>query len=187
MVGGGRVESDLDQLHLGDDRDTQGRDVRASRRVPERAGRDHPPALRSRERLSVDAADVPLQRLVHALGGDRDRCDARVPACGACRRDLAALRRGARDAPRRRPDGADADRRSTRGAPARPRTGGDRGRCPSRSHGDHAHARTGCPDRARLRDDRGVRPVHAQRVAGRVGPRCRRRTRRDARPARASR
>ena len=73
----------------------QGRDVRPSRRLPERAGRDHPPAVRPGERLPVDAADVPLQRLVHAVGGDRDRRDARVPAGGARRRDLAAPRRGA--------------------------------------------------------------------------------------------
>ena len=112
--GRGRDEPHLDQLHLGDDRHAQGRDVRASRRVPERAGRDHPPAVRPRERLPVDAADVPLQRLVHAVGGDRDRRDARVPARGARRRDLAAARRGARDPPRRRPDRPDDDRRRAR-------------------------------------------------------------------------
>ena len=80
-----RVEPDLDQLHVGDDGHPQGRDVRAPRRLPELAGRDHPPAVRPGERLPVDAADVPLQRLVHAVGGHRDRRDARVPARGARR------------------------------------------------------------------------------------------------------
>ena len=80
-----RVEPDLDQLHLGDDRPAQGRDVHASRRVPERAGRDHPSAVRPGERLPVDAADVPLQRLVHTVGGDR-RSARRTCACGRCAR-----------------------------------------------------------------------------------------------------
>ena len=185
VVGRRRVEPDLDQLHVGDDRHAQGRDVRAPRRLPERAGRDHPPAVRPGERLPVDAADVPLQRLVHAVGGDRDRRDARVPAGGARGRDLAALRRGAGDPSRRRPDRADDDRQRPAGAPARPRAGGDRGRRPARPHGDRPDARARRADRARLRDDRGVRPVHAQRVAGRLVGAAARRTRRAGRPARA--
>ena len=42
-------------------------------------------------RLPVDAADVPLQRLVHSVGGDRDR-RRRTSACAAvrARRDLGA-------------------------------------------------------------------------------------------------
>ena len=84
----------------------QGCDVHPPRRVPQCAGRGHPPALRPGERLPVDAADVPLQRLVHPVGGDRDRRDARVPAGGARRRDLAAARRGRRDPSRRRADSA---------------------------------------------------------------------------------
>ena len=83
--GRGRVEPDLHQLQLGYDGPAEGRDVHPPRRLPQRPGRDHPPALRPRERLPVDAADVPLQRLVHALGGHRDRRDPRVPAGGACR------------------------------------------------------------------------------------------------------
>ena len=64
---------------LGHDRPAQGRDVHPPRRLPERVGRDHPPALRPGERLPVDAADVPLQRLVHAVGGDRR--SARTHVC----------------------------------------------------------------------------------------------------------
>ena len=51
--------------------------------------------LRPGERLPVDAADVPLQRVVHAVGGHRDRRHARVPAGGTRRRDLATARRRA--------------------------------------------------------------------------------------------
>ena len=143
--------------------------------------------LRPGERLSVDAADVPLQRLVHAVGGDRDRCDARMPAGGARGRDLAAARRGAGDPSRRCAHGADDDRRGPAGAPARPRAGGDRGRRRAGSDGDRPDARAGRADRARLRDDRGVRPVRPQRVAARLVGACRRRTRRAGRPDRASR
>ena len=133
VVGRRRVEPDLDQLHLGHDGHAEGRDVRPPRRLPERAGRDHPPAVRPGERLPVDAADVPLQRLVHAVGGHRDRRDARVPAGGARGRDLAALRRGAGDPSRRCPHRADDDRQRPAGPPARPRAGGDRGRRPARA------------------------------------------------------
>ena len=64
----------------------EGRHVHAPRRLPQRAraGRGSRAALR--DRLPVDAADVPLQRLVLPLGGDGDRRDPRVPAQGRCRR-----------------------------------------------------------------------------------------------------
>ena len=42
-----------------------------------------------RQRLPLDAADVPLQRLVLPLGGDRDRRHARLPAQARPRRCLA--------------------------------------------------------------------------------------------------
>ena len=64
-------------------------------------------------------------------------------------------------------------------------TGGDGRRGPAEPDSDRADARTRRPDRARLRDDRGLRPVRAQRVAGRAGRRCRRATRRAGRPVRA--
>ena len=163
-----RDEPDLDQLHIRDDGHPQGRDVRAPRRLPEFARRDHPPAVRPRKRLPVDVADVPLQRLVHPVGGHRDRRDARVPAGRAPGRDLAAPRRRTSDPSRRRPDGADDDRQRAAGPPPRSRVGRDRRRRPTRANGDHPHARAGRADRARLRDDRGVRPLRAQRVADRL-------------------
>ena len=68
-----RGGADLDQLHLGHDRRAQGRRLHASRRVPERARRGDRGRAHARERLPLDAADVPLQRLVLPLGRDGGR------------------------------------------------------------------------------------------------------------------
>ena len=78
LADGGR--HDLDQLHERHDRPAEGRHVHAPRRVPERARRDAPRAARLALGLSLDAADVPLQRLVLHLGRDRRWRDARLPA-----------------------------------------------------------------------------------------------------------
>ena len=69
-------------------------------------GRGAPLRARARLRLPVDAPDVPLQRVVHGLGRDRDRRPPRVPARGARRPHLAAPRAGEGHAPERRPHGA---------------------------------------------------------------------------------
>ena len=62
----------------------------------------------------------------------------------------------------------DHDRRGTAGAPARPGAGGDGGGRGPQSHGDRPDARARCADRPRLRHDRALRSLHAQRVAGRL-------------------
>ena len=80
-----------DQLHVRDHRAAEGRDVPPPRRVPELVRRNHPlPALPGLP-LLVDAADVPLQRLVHDVGIVAAGAYARVPAgrraptgCGIC-------------------------------------------------------------------------------------------------------
>ena len=89
-VGRRRTGADLDQLHVRDHGPAQGRDVHPPRRVPELPRRGRALRAQLRQRLPVDAADVPLQRLVHAVGRHGDRRHARLPARGARRRDLAA-------------------------------------------------------------------------------------------------
>ena len=66
------------------------------------------PSIDRDQRLPLDAADVPLQRLVHSLGGDRHRRHARLPARGRARRDLAADARARRHPFLRGADRADA-------------------------------------------------------------------------------
>ena len=95
---------DLDQLHVRDDGAAQGRDVPPPRRAPELLRRDRALVAHPGQRLPVDAADVPLQRLVHPVGGHGDRRHARVPARGARRRDLVADPRARRHPPQRRAD-----------------------------------------------------------------------------------
>ena len=80
----------------------QGRHVHPPRRLPEQPRRAAPLRAQRRQRLPVDAADVPLQRLVHGLGRDRHRRAPRVPARGARRPHLAAHRAGERHPPQRR-------------------------------------------------------------------------------------
>ena len=118
-----RGRHDQHQLHERHDRTAEGRHVHPPRRDAERArgGRARPadPALG----LPLDAADVPLQRLVLHLGGHSRERDARLPAEGRPAARLAAARRGGRHASVRRPDSArDAVRRR------RPR-GSSSGRC----------------------------------------------------------
>ena len=60
----------------------QGRDVHPPGRLPQRPRRDHPFGAHPGKRLPVDAADVSLQRMVHPVGGDRDRRHPCVPAGG---------------------------------------------------------------------------------------------------------
>ena len=82
---GRRVAGDRAQLHLGHHRQPQGRRLPPSRRLPER-GRQHArlghgPA----SGLSLDAADVPLQRLVLPLDHGRPG-RAPMSACGGSSR-----------------------------------------------------------------------------------------------------
>ena len=92
------------QLHLGHHRRPQGRGLSPPRRLSarrrQRADRQHAQALR----LSLDAADVPLQRLVLSLddlGGRRHPC---LPAPGPRQGDVRRHRRAQGDASVRRAD-----------------------------------------------------------------------------------
>ncbi len=99
-----RMGRDLAQLHVRHHRRSQGRGLSPSRRLSagdrQRADRRHGQA----PRLSLDAADVPLQRLVLSvddLGGGRHAC---VPAPGARAGDVRRDRRPQGDASVRRAD-----------------------------------------------------------------------------------
>ena len=87
---GRRVAGHLPELHLRHDGQPQGRRLPPPGGSPERR-RQHPhlghaPA----QRLPVDAADVPLQRLVLPLDGGGERGHERLPARGGRRGDLPA-------------------------------------------------------------------------------------------------
>ena len=180
LVGRRRAGPDHDQLHVGDHGEAQGRRLHPPGRLPEQPRGGH--ALRAHRRLGLplDAPDVPLQRLVHGVGGDRHRRPPRLPARGARRPHLAAAGAGEGDAPQRRPHRPhDAGRRGG-GSPAGANAGGDhRGRAAEPDH-DRPVRRPQCADPARLRADRDLRSVLGVSVAGGLGgsrrrgasPRC---------------
>ena len=84
LGGRGRDEPDLDQLHIGDDGHPEGRDVRAPRRLPELARRDHP------QRFDPESVYLWTLPMFHCNGWcTRGRSTASVPrtcACGRCAR-----------------------------------------------------------------------------------------------------
>ena len=181
-----RARHDLDQLHVGHHRAAQGRHVQPPRRVPQRPGRAAALGAHPRQRLPVDAADVPLQRLVHDVGAGRDRRHPGVPARGARRRDLAAdRRRGVTHL-----NGAPTVVADRPRLPAGPRAGP-----PARHHdrrgaaqpdGARAGRADGLLDRARLRPHRDLRSVLGVPVAAPVGRARRRSSGRGCGPGRAS-
>ena len=81
-LAGTRGRDDLDQLHLRHHGPAQGGPVHLPGRVPERAGRGDPRRPGRRFGVPVDAADVPLQRLVLPVGGHRGRRPPCDPALG---------------------------------------------------------------------------------------------------------
>ena len=89
----GRVGCDCAQLHLGNDGRSEGRRLPSSRREPAGDGqcghRGHGPA----SGLSLDAADVPLQRLVLPLVDQRESGRPCLPQAGARQTDLRPHRR----------------------------------------------------------------------------------------------
>ena len=90
------LDSELDAVSInytsGTTGTAQGRPVPRSRRVPERAGRGAGVRPELEQHLPVDAADVPLQRLVPPVGRDRGRRDTPVPAPRGGRTDIPAYR-----------------------------------------------------------------------------------------------
>ena len=79
---GGRVECDLAQLHVRHHRQSEGRRLPSPRRVPQRAVEHHRLGHAAARGLPVDAADVPLQRLVLRLDDGGQRRRQRLPAQG---------------------------------------------------------------------------------------------------------
>ena len=185
LVGLRRACPYRDQLHLRDHGAPEGRGLHPPRRVPELFRRDHSLPARREQRLSVDVADVPLQRLVHPVVADRHRRHARVPARGPRRRDLAAAARARRHPPQRGPDRGEHHPERARGRPADPAGPDHHGRRTAQPHDDRAHGTHGLPDRARLRADRDLRPDLRTASPSRSGPGCHPRSAPCCRPARA--
>ena len=123
-------------------------------------------------RLPVDAADVPLQRLVLSLDAVGGGGHARVPA-GGCgpKRDLRRHRRAQGHAPVRRADRhVDAARRQAGRAARRCRAPCSSSRRPRRRRGGaRGHGGGGIQRHPRLRPDRGLRSRRRQRLARAVG------------------
>ena len=117
---GRRVAGHRTELHLRHDRQSEGRGGASSRGVPERLRQCADVRPVSAERVSVDAADVPLQRLDLYLGGDAGRRNPCLPAPGGAGIDLRRHRRTRRDPHVRRAGRAvDADPRAVFRAAAR--------------------------------------------------------------------
>ncbi len=99
-----RMGRDRAQLHLGHDRRPEGRRLPSSRREPARRRQRRHRRHRPPSGLSLDAADVPLQRLVLSLVDQRQGGRACLPAAGARQADLRPHRRAEGDAHVRRAD-----------------------------------------------------------------------------------
>jgi len=164
------VGADRSQLHLGHYRQSKGRRLPSSRRLPERDRQcDH---FRPWPRLglSLDLADVPLQRLDLPLGGDGGGRHTCLPA--PCRSG-ANLRRD------RRASGYPFVRRADRAQYAR--TGAGNRKTPLRPYrrdryrrrraafgGDRGHGADGISGHSPLWSDRKLRPFDRLRLAGGV-------------------
>ena len=169
---------DFAQLHLGHDRRSQGRRLPPSRRQSargrQRRHRRHGPP----SGLSLDAADVPLQRLVLPLVDQRQGGRACLPAAGARQADLR---------PHRRAQGHPLVRRADRHVgPAQRARRRRSGRCPMSSASSppprpppaavlQGDARGGLRSHPSLRPDRDLWPRGRQRLEGGV-ERARRRS-----------
>ncbi len=129
-----RVAGDLAQLHLGHDGQPEGGGLLAPRRLPER--RRQPAHLEhaAAGRLSLDAADVPLQRLVLPVEHGGQRRHQRLPAESRAGPDLQADPGAPGHALLRRADRAQrADQRGSEAARGhQPQGVGVRRRCRSR-------------------------------------------------------
>ena len=176
-----RMGRDRAELHLGHHGQSQGRRHPSPRRLSQR--RQQHPGRRSRPAsgVSVDAADVPLQRLVLSLdhrGVGRHQC---LPAQGRSGEDLRADPEARRHPHVRRADRLQhADQRARRaegqggaagGRPDRRRRAAGRR---ARRRRKHRHQADAC-----LRPDRGLRPRLGLRRAAGLG-------RPAGRPARAA-
>ncbi|CAA9526883.1 MAG: Long-chain-fatty-acid--CoA ligase, partial [uncultured Solirubrobacteraceae bacterium] len=164
----------LDQLHLGHDGPPEGRGVHPPRRLPAsprcRAGDGH-------ERphgAPLDAADVPLQRLVPDLGGHRGRRPARVPAQSGAGADLGAPGGRGRHPLQRRAHRPPGHRGPSVGPPPRPARHRSHGRLAAVPDAPGPHAGAEPVPRAPLRADGDLRAAHELHGASRVGGAARR-------------
>ena len=172
------------QLHLGHHGQSQGRRLPPPRRgahVLREHARDRHGAA---SRLPVDAAHVPLQRLVLPLVAVGRCRHARVLAVGARQGDVRRHRRSRRHAPLRRAHRhVDAAQRQRRRA-ARPGPPRRDQSCRRPAAAGGARRDDGCrlPPHAPLRAHRDLRPGGRQRMEQRVArPRARRSARSSAR------
>ena len=166
----GREQHPLHQLHVGDDRPAEGRDVQPSRRISQRARPDRHPPPRPGHDVPLDAAPLPLQRLVHALGGHRGRRQARLPPRNRPAGDLLADRLRGRDPLQRRADRAPHAEQRPRGLRASLRSADPRvhGRRPAVADPARADGEARDRDHPPLRPDRDVRAPRVLRDEGRV-------------------
>ncbi len=155
------------QLHLGHDRQSQGRRLSPSRRLSQRARQRARLEHEAASDLSLDAADVPLQRLVLPVDGDGAGRDARVPAPHRGGRHLrGAGARGRQPSLRRADHHEHAAQCAARGeAQARPVNRHDdrRRRAPCRRH--RRHRGHGFSHHPCLRAHRSLRPGDLLRLA----------------------
>ena len=180
-----RVECDLAQLHVGHDRQSEGRGLPSSRRLSQRPVEHHRLGDAQALGVPVDVADVPLQRLVLRVDDGGQRRRQRLPAQGRgegdLRRDARAqgyplLRRADRppDADQCARGNEEGDR--PEGALLRRRRGAAR-------RGHRGHGADGIRHHARVRPHRDLRPRRGVREARRVGRARHRGAHRKERPA----
>ena len=135
---------------------------------------------RREQRLSVDIADVPLQRLVRSLGADRRRRYPRVPARGARRCDLEAVSRARRHPSQRSAHRCDRHPERRTGRDAGPAGYLHHRRRAAQPRHDRAHGTNGLHGGARLRANRNLRPDFGLPATAGMGCPARRPARRTA-------
>ena len=163
------MAGDRAELHVGHDREPEGRRAAPPRRLSECLRQCAHVRVVAAQCLSLDAADVPLQRLDLHLGGDAGRWHACLSPPRGAGTDLRRNCRVWRDAYVRRTGGAEhADPRARGSAPGIPPDGADRHRRRGTSvHGDRAHGGDGFRGDPSLRSDGKLWSVHGMHVAAR--------------------
>ena len=117
----------------------------------------------------LDAADVPLLRLVPHLGRHGGRRHAPVPAQGRSGEDLGAVRGGGRHPLQRRADGPHEHRQPRERPAARPARDRAHGRVGADADAALEDARAQPAPDPSLRPDRDLRPRHGLQLAAAVG------------------
>ena len=159
------------QLHLGHDRQSEGRRLSPPRRLSQRARQPDGAGDPAAPCLSLDPADVSLQRLVLSLddhGAGRHAC---LPAPGRGRTHLPGDRRRRGDSFLRRAGRSQhaGQRAGGRKAPASAPGGSDDRRRAAARGGHRGDGNGGFPDYPRLRPDRDLRAGRGMRLARGLG------------------